>query len=151
MRIMRSGPLIRTASKEPIPMPQRKLRRGFTLIELMVVIVILGIIGTMGFVFLMDKPDDARWEAAKTELGEIHKALDLFKLDNQDYPASLEELQPKYMKKVPTDPWTKEAYQYEPTEDGFRLVCLGKDKAEGGDAKPNKDIVWTEGGWQEDD
>jgi general secretion pathway protein G len=144
---MLGGPLTRNASKEQILMPNRKNRRGFTLVELMVVIVILGIIGTMGFVFLMDKPDDAKWDTAKTQLVEIQKALDLFKLDNGEYPEALDELEGKYFKNgVPKDPWTKDNFLYEPTEDGFRLTCLGKDKAEGGDAKPNKDIVCTEGG-----
>ncbi len=132
-------------------MPNRKNRRGFTLVELMVVIVILGIIGTMGFVFLMDKPDDAKWDTAHNQLLEIQKALDMYKLDNGNYPESLDELEGKYFKSgVPKDPWTKDNFQYEVSEDDFRLVCLGKDKAEGGDAKPNKDIVCTAGGIERD-
>lgn len=131
-------------------MPQRKNRRGFTLVELMVVIVILGIIATMGFVFLMDKPDDAKWDTAHSTMAEIQKALNMYKLNEGtgDYPDSLDSLnsQKYFPNGVPKDPFTKADFQYERTETGFRLLCLGKDQAEGGEAKPNKDIIFNEAG-----
>lgn len=128
-------------------MSQREKSRGFTLIELMVVIVILGIIGTMGFVFLMDSPDDARWDTTVNQMQQIHSAINQYRLNNGEYPDGLDTLQERYFPNgVPKDPWTKENFLYDPTESGYELTCLGKDQAEGGDAKPNKDIRFNEAG-----
>lgn len=127
---------------------RNKQRRGFTLVELMVVIVILGIIGTMAFVFVLDKPDKARWERARTEMAEIQKALNHYSLENGgEYPDTLEALTTSAFKGgVPKDPFSKDDFRYERTADGFILTCLGKDLAEGGTEIPNKDIVYTEAG-----
>lgn len=133
-------------------MRHRQKRRGFTLVELMVVIVILGIIGTIAFVFVLDNPDKAKWEKARTEMGEIHKALSTYALSNDGrYPDSLEEIGKSFPGgKVPSDPFTKDMYSYESTGDTFRLVCLGKDQAEGGADIPNRDIVFDERGLLEE-
>jgi prepilin-type N-terminal cleavage/methylation domain-containing protein len=123
---------------------QDRNRRGFTLVELMVIIVIIGIIGTMAFVFLQDRPDIARWNAARSEMMEIHKALEIYKLDNEsEFPESLDEIANRFPRGVPRCPFTKQPFQYERTQDGYRLVCLGKDQAEGGESPPDKDIVVT--------
>lgn len=131
-------------------MSQRKNRRGFTLVELMVVIVILGIIGTMAFVFVLDKPDKAKWTKAQTEMGEIQKALNQYALEHDStYPDSLEALTESYFKSgLPKDPFSRDDYIYELTDSGFTLTCLGKDLAEGGAESPEKDIVFTESGLQ---
>ncbi|MCA8913313.1 MAG: type II secretion system protein GspG [Planctomycetes bacterium] len=129
-------------------MTQRNNRRGFTLVELMVVIVILGIIGTMAFVFVLDKPDKAKWTKAQTEMGEIQKALNTYALEHDnEYPDSLEVLTENAFKGgLPKDPFTKDDYQYEKGDGGFTLTCLGKDGAEGGAEVPDKDIIFTESG-----
>lgn len=130
-------------------------RSGFTLVELMVVIVILGIIGTMAFVFVLDKPDRAKWTKAQTEMGEIQKALNTYALEHDgEYPADLSEIAGEgkaFPQGVPKDPFSKEDYIYEPLDRGFELICLGKDGVEGGEEIPDKDIIFTESGQLNDD
>jgi general secretion pathway protein G len=123
--------------------------RGFTLIEIMIVVVIIGILGAIIVPTFMSRPDQARVTAAQTDLRSIGAALDLYRLDNFQYPASdqgLEALvtkpagfpEPKnynpdgYIKALPTDPWGS-PYVYERTGNGFSLFSLGADGNEGGE------------------
>lgn len=123
---------------------------GFTLIELMVVIVILGILAGLIIPRLTDKPDKARVVKAKLQMQNLSMALKQFKLDNGFYPDTeqgLESLvhrpsigrQPKnypergYISQVPKDPWGNDYIYICPGEHGdFDLLCLGADGEEGG-------------------
>ena len=137
----------------------RLLRRGFTLIELMVVLVILGVLAALIVPNVLDRTDDARVTAAKADINNLMQALKLYKLDNQRFPAAeqgLDALIKKptggaippnwrpYLEKLPTDPWGR-PYQYiNPGVKGeIDVFSLGADGQAGGDGK-NADI----GSWQ---
>ena len=105
-----------------------KLQKGFTLIEVMVVVVILGILAAMIVPKIMSRPDQAKIVKAQQDVMAIQSALDLYKLDNGFYPSTDQGLQalvtkpdgdpqPQnwksggYLPSTPTDPWSK-PYQY---------------------------------------
>jgi general secretion pathway protein G len=102
--------------------------RGFTLIEIMVVIVILGVLAALVVPRVLDRPDEARAVAAKSDIASIMQALKLYRLDNQRYPTTdqgLNALVAKpveppappnwkpggYLERLPKDPWGH-PYQY---------------------------------------
>ena len=141
-------------------MKNRSRSRGFTLIEIMVVMVILGLLVALVAPNIMGRGDEARVTAAKTQLRNISAALDLYRLDNSHYPSTeqgLEALVEKptgtpepsnwnpegYMNAVPQDPWGN-AYQYvQPGSEGpYDLYSYGADGREGGEGL-NADIsIW---------
>lgn len=107
-------------------MKLRQHQSAFTLIEIMVVVVILGILAAIVVPQIMSRPDEARVVKAKQDILAIESALDLYKLDNGQYPTTdqgLEALveQPtseptpsnwrRYLKQLPKDPWGR-PYQY---------------------------------------
>lgn len=133
--------------------------RGFTLIEILVVVVIIGILGAVIVPNLLGRPDQARITAAESDLRSLSNALDIYRLDNFQYPSTdqgLEALvekpsgfpEPKnynpegYIKSLPTDPWGS-PYLYERTDAGFRLASLGADGSEGGEGL-NADIYYED-------
>ena len=130
-------------------MRDRSRRYGFTLIEILVVVVILGILGAVVVPQIMGRPDTARIQAAQTDLRTIASALDVYRLDNFQYPSTEQGLEaliekpsgfpePKnwnpegYIKKLPTDPWGS-PYVYEREDRNFLLFSLGADGQEGGE------------------
>jgi len=125
-------------------------QRGFTLIEIMVVVVILGILAALVVPQVMNRPDQAKVTVAKGDIKAIGAALDMYKLDNYSYPSTQQGLdalvekpggnpQPKnwnrdgYLKRVPKDPWGNE-YQYlsPGTEGQYDLYSYGADGKQGG-------------------
>ncbi|NTV12268.1 MAG: type II secretion system major pseudopilin GspG, partial [Zoogloea sp.] len=104
----------------------RRAERGFTLIEVMVVIVILGVLAALVVPKVMSRPDEARVVAARQDIAAIMQALKLYKLDNRRFPtqeqglgalvqkpasAPLPDNWKAYLDKLPNDPWGK-PYQY---------------------------------------
>jgi len=137
-------------------------QRGFTLIEIMVVIVILGVLAALIVPKVMGRPDEARIVAAKQDIGAISQALKLYRLDNTRYPTSEQGLkalvqkptvapEPKnwkpggYLERLPEDPWGH-PYQYANpgTHGEIDVWSLGADGEPGGEGV-DADI----GNWQQ--
>ncbi|MCA8960886.1 MAG: type II secretion system protein GspG [Planctomycetes bacterium] len=121
---------------------------GFSLIELIVVITIIGILATAVVMNLQGRDEDAKVAKVKADFTTCGSAIDMFKLDHGRFPDSLEELLnppdtgngKKYIKNMPTDPWTNEPYQIETSDDGSPiLISYGADMAEGGEGY-NQDL-----------
>jgi general secretion pathway protein G len=135
-------------------MPLRNFRscRGFTLIEIMVVVVILGILAAVIVPNLLSRPDMAKVTKAKLDMKSIEESLGLFKLDNGFYPSTDQGLEalvaiPEtgripskypvggYLKKVPVDPWNKPYIYISPgiNSPDFDLISHGADNEPGGE------------------
>ncbi len=128
-------------------MKRTRFRAGFTLIELMVVVVILGILGAMAFGYYMNVPDEVRWKTAKIEMGEVRKALDAYRLEHGEYPERLADLSNLDMNKA-RNPFSKREFDYERGHDGasYTIKFLGKDDVEGAAPIPDEDVIMTERG-----
>nr|WP_309679308.1 type II secretion system major pseudopilin GspG [Polaromonas sp.] len=138
---------------------RRSRQAGFTLIELMVVLVIIGVLAALIVPNVLDRADDARVMAARTDVNNLVQALKLYKLDNQRLPTAEQGLQAliakptsgpipanwkPYLEKLPNDPWGR-PYQYlNPGVKGeVDVMSLGADGQAGGEGK-DADI----GSWQ---
>jgi len=77
-------------------------KKGFTLVELLVVIVILGILATLAIQSFSGRTDEARVNRAKGDVRTVMSALELYRMDQGAYPTTLDLLSPNYMKKLPT-------------------------------------------------
>jgi len=127
--------------------------KGFTLIELMVVLVILGVLAAMIAPRIMDRPDEARIVAAKADIATIVQALKMYRLDNIRYPTTEQGLQSLiakpvmapvpnnwkaggYLEKLPNDPWGNPYVYLNPGRQGeIDVISLGADGEAGGEGK----------------
>jgi general secretion pathway protein G len=126
----------------------KQMQAGFTLVEVMVVVVILGILAAIIVPKIMSRPEQARMVKAKQDILAIQSGLDLYKLDNGIYPTTdqgLEALVTKpssapaptnwksdgYLQKLPIDPWG-EAYQYLNENEKLKIFSYGPKGKEGG-------------------
>lgn len=136
--------------------------RGFTLIEIMVVVVILALLAALVGPRIMGRADDAKIADAKVQIRNIESGLKLFKLDNGFYPGTEQGLQalvekpavgqiPKsykaegYLesKKIPKDPWGNDFIYLAPGEHGdYDLCSYGSDGAKGGEGKDADICSW---------
>jgi general secretion pathway protein G len=128
-------------------------QEGFTLIEILVVVVILGILASIIVPKIMKRPEEARRTKATVDIKAIETALNLYRLDNGVYPSTEQGLEalvakpttgiiPKnwkedgYLDKVPKDPWGNLfVYLCPGVHKEFDLVSLGADGVEGGEGK----------------
>jgi general secretion pathway protein G len=94
------------ATRRPALISRPSLQRGFTLIELIVVVTIIGILAGIALINVRYAQQKAREAALKDNLFQMRKAIDNFYADKQRYPGSLEELVPGYIRKIPADPIT---------------------------------------------
>ena len=147
---------LRTPSSEPRPTGYWLLAtgycsRGFTLIEIMVVVFILGLLVTLVAPKVMGRTDEAKRTKAAADLRSVQQALNLYRLDNGGYPTTDQGLQalvtkpqngaipPRwnpegYLEKMQTEPWGH-PYMYLSNGEHYTLKSLGADGEEGGEGK----------------
>jgi len=160
LEITNSAPDVQTLDATmPLNRSLARKQRGFTLIELMVVLAIIGILAALVVPSVLGRADDARVTAARTDVGNLAQALILYKLDNQRFPTAEQGLQAlvakpsaepvpanwkSYLDKLPGDPWGR-PYQY--LNPGLKgevdVMSWGADGQSGGEGV-NADI----GSWQ---
>ncbi|WP_189941932.1 type II secretion system major pseudopilin GspG [Sulfuriferula thiophila] len=136
-------------------------QRGFTLLEVMIVVVILGILAVLVVPKIISRPDEARVMAAKQDIASLMQGLKLYRLDNQRYPVTEQGLQALavrpttaplplnwkaggYIERLPKDPWGN-PYQYlNPGVHGeIDIFSLGADSAPGGEGNDADIGSWS--------
>jgi general secretion pathway protein G len=143
---------------------KRSRQQGFTLIEIMVVVVIIGLLTAVVTTQVMGRVDEARINKVKQDIKSLELALQMYRLDNSRYPTTEQGLaalvtQPTiepipsgwkpggYLQRASKDPWKEDYIYVSPGQNGeYDLYTLGADKKEGGEG-PDADI----GNWNLDD
>lgn len=128
---------------------RRKLElgsKGFTLIEMLVVMVIIGLLAALVGPKLFGQVDKAKQKDALVQIELLGQALDLYRLEKHKYPTTaegLEAVRPYLKKNVPQDPWDND-YQYKfPGDHGdYDLVSYGADHQEGGEGNDQDIVSW---------
>lgn len=127
----------------------RRRTRGFTLLEILIVVLIIGLIAALVVPNLVGQPDQAKVKMAQTQMKNFDTALQMYYLSNSHYPSTDQGLQAlverpsgfpepqswgpqSYMKRIPLDPWGNE-YVYTNENNEFQIYSLGSDGEEGGD------------------
>lgn len=128
-------------------MGKSSIQRGFTLIEMMIVVVILGLLATLIMPKILDRPEQARRVKAKADIHSIQQALAMFKMDVGRFPTTSEGLQALvqnpgvqkyapdgYLPNVPKDPWERSYIYVSPGvhSKDYDLESYGKDGEDGG-------------------
>ena len=138
------------------PARDKRKKNGFTLIELMVVIVIIGLLGTVVMLNVLPAQDQAMRTKAQADIAQLENAMEQYRIDNFAYPNAIEALKTPpaglaqadryrpggYVRDIPEDPWGN-AYQIRvPASDGapFEIYSLGADGTPGGEGE-NADIT----------
>ena len=142
-------------------MAVKAFQRGFTLIEIMVVVVILGILAALVVPKVMSRPDEARIVAAKQDIQALVQALKLYRLDNQRYPTSEQGLRALvqkpavaplppnwksggYLDRLPQDPWQHDYLYLNPGLHGeIDVSSYGADGASGGEGNDADIGSWS--------
>ena len=137
---------------------RQQKRKGFTLVEVLVVVVILGLLAALVVPRVVGRREDAKRTAAAVQIREIEQALEMYRLDSSLYPSTAQGLEalvtkpsippePRkyreggYLRKLPADPWGSPFVYRRPGDHGeYDLFSLGADGEEGGDG-PGKDIT----------
>ena len=136
-------------------------QRGFTLLEVMVVVVILGILAVLVVPKIISRPDEARVLAARQDIASLMQAMKLYRLDNQRYPATEQGLQALvskpasaplppnrkpggYLERLPMDPWGNPLQYLNPGLHGeIDIFSFGADGAPGGEGNDADIGSWT--------
>ena len=139
------------------PVPNALSEKGFTLVELMVVIVIIGLLATLVALTVLPQLGKANGQKAKVDIATLDSALELYRLNNLTYPATSDGLgallsappsltDPSryqaggYIKKLPKDPWGRDyRYEYPGKHSSYDIYTLGADGVPGGTGE-NADI-----------
>ncbi len=122
----------------PLENGGRKSEDGFTLVELMVVIVIIGLLATIVVINVMPASERAAKTKARADIATLEQSLDLYRIDNLRYPTAEEGLQTlvigRYIRRLPEDPWGNPYTYATPGPGGtpFQIASLGADRRPGG-------------------